>query len=324
MSAHKEQKKVVIIAVMVGGIIFLHYFTFPDMIYRHAFYRMLFYLPLVLGCFWFGLKGTLYVSASILMLYFPYVFKQWQGFAFEDFHKLSEVALYIAVAFILGSLVDKGREKQKALLRAESLAAIGRALSEVAHDMKSPLMAIGGFTNQIYKKLKQDDPSRKKLDVVMQETARLESMIKNMLDFGRPMDIQPTKTSLNELVLETVEIAKPIAKKTGLELKPDLDFSLPDFNLDASRLKQVLLNLMIVKTSSFKAGVVLDVIDHGPGIAEEKQESVFYPFFSTKKEGTGLGLAIVKKIVEAHGGEVYFRSNGRRGVTFTVRVPFER
>jgi signal transduction histidine kinase len=64
------------------------------------------------------------------------------------------------------------------------------------------------------------------------------------------------------------------------------------------------------------------VSDRGCGITEEQRENVFHPFFSTKKAGTGLGLGIVKKIVEAHGGDVSFKSNPEKGVTFNVRFPF--
>jgi signal transduction histidine kinase len=320
---------------MVSGIIFLHYFTFPDLIYRHAFYRMLFYLPLVLGCFWFGLKGAIYVSTSVLILYTPYVFKQWQGFSFEDVHKLSEVAISIFIAFVLGFLVEKGKEKQIALLRAENLAAIGRALFEAAHEIKTPLVAIGGFADQVYRKLKSDDPNRRKLDVVIQETARLESLVNNMLDFGRTVELQTHKINLNELVLESLEVAQPLANKSGVVLKSDLDFSLPLFTADAPRVKRVLLNLMtnavqassadevvLIRTRSVKEWAVLDVIDCGCGINQEDYENVFQPFFSTKKGGSGLGLPIVKKIVEAHAGEISFLSNGQKGVTFRVRFPY--
>ncbi len=335
MSDNREWTKVVFIALMIGGILSLHYFTLPYMRYQHALYRMLFSVPLVLGGLWFGLKGAIYVCASVSILYLPYTIKQWQGFSLEHFHELLEALLYIIIALILGSLVEKERKKHRALLQAEGLAAIGRAISEVAHDMKTPLMAIGGFANQVSRKLPQDDPNQKKLDVVIQETARLESMVKAMLDFGRPLEIQPAKISLNELVLESIEVAQPVARKTGVELKADLEQSLPSPLLDGPRIKQVLLNLMtnavhaspagervLVRTRLERNVVVLEVVDRGCGITEEHRESVFHPFFSTKKGGTGLGLGIVKKIAEAHRGEVSFRPNPGKGVTFSVRFPF--
>lgn len=125
-----------------------------------------------------------------------------------------------------------------------------------------------------------------------------------------------------------------MAKESGVELETDLARSLPSVVLDAPRVKQILSNLITnaiqashtgdrvrVCTRLNSLGVVLEVADHGEGIAKEYHESIFHPFFSTKREGTGLGLGIVKKIVETHGGEVSFRINQEKGVTFTVRLP---
>jgi signal transduction histidine kinase len=156
-----------------------------------------------------------------------------------------------------------------------------------------------------------------------------------MLDFGRAIELQTKKTNLNELAQDSMEVTQAMAKKLDVELKADLDHSLPSVTLDAFKVKQVLLNLMtnavqasqageqiLIKTCSTNGGVVLDVIDHGCGITEENRGSVFHPFFSTKKGGAGLGLGIAKKIVEAHRGEISFYPNTQKGITFRVRFPF--
>jgi len=332
----KNRGKVVVIIIMTGAIFGLYYLTSHQMMYRHAFYRILFYVPLILGSFWFGLKGSMGVCTSVVLCLLPYEIKQWQGFSLEDFHELLEIVLFVVIAFILGFLVEREKKKHTALVRAESLAAIGKAVSEVAHDMKTPLMAMGGFASQIYRALDIENPNRKKLDIVIKETARLESMVKDMLDFGRHLEVQPKKTNLNELVIQTVEMAQPTAREAEVELKTELEPSLPSFLFDGHRVKQVLLNLItnaiqaspqgarvFVKTIQESHWVVLKVIDHGCGITEEHYESVFHPFFSTKKTGTGLGLGIAKKIVEAHEGTVIFSPNQGKGVTFDVRFPFK-
>lgn len=334
MAAHKGWKKIAIISLLTGGILFLHYFTFPDLKYHHAVYRMLFYLPLVLGSFWFGLRGAISISVGVSIFYVPFVMKNWQGLSFEDFDKLLEGLLFVTVSLILGVLVERERRKQQALVGAKSLAAMGAALSEVAHDMKTPLIAIGGFAGQVCGKLLPQDSDRRKLEIVMQETARLEALVKNMLDFGRPLEVQSEQTRLNELVLQTMETVRPLAQGGGVELEADLNPSLPSLMLDAPRVKRVLINLMTnavqaspegervrVKTRRNKQKVWLEVIDHGCGIQEQTQKSIFDPFVSTKKGGTGLGLAISKKIIEAHGGEIFFKSDGEKGATFTLRFP---
>ena len=291
-------------------------------------------MPLVLGSLWFGMKGAVYICVSVSVLFFPHAIRQWQGFSFEDFYRLLEGVLYILIALTLGFLVERERKKQRALVRVGSLAAVGKAVSEIAHDMKTPLMAIGGFAKQVFEKLEPDNPDRKKLGLVIQETAHLELMVKEMLDFGKPVELQFTEVDFNKLVSDSVRVAQPMAKENGVELETDLAPSLPSVFLDAPRVKQVLLNLISnaiqastageyvrVCTRLNSDGVVLEVVDHGGGIAEEYRESIFHPFFSTKRGGTGLGLGIVKKIVETHGGDVSFRANREKGVTFTVWLP---
>lgn len=326
--------KKAIISLLIAAILGLHYYTFPEMRYHHAVYRMLFYLPLVLGSLWFGMKGALFVCISVSVLFLPHALKQWQGFSLDDLYRLTEGALYIFIALILGFLVEEVKKRHNALLMAESLSAVGKAVSEIAHNMKAPLMAIGGFATQVSKRLDRNNPDQKKLDIVIRETAQLESMIRDMLDFGKPLEIQPTETSLNDLVLETLEVARPLAEKEGVEITADTQPSLPSLVLDVPRIKQVLLNLyanavqasaageqVIVRTRLARKEVILEIADRGLGIRDEHSESVFQPFFSTKKGGTGLGLGIVKKIVEAHGGEIYYVTNQERGTTFIVRLP---
>lgn len=333
MSDHKKLGKILVIGLTIVAVIGLHYFTPREMRYQHVVYRMFFYLPLVLGSFWFGLKGGLFVSGSVMVYYLFYLMEQWNGFSYELFHKILEMILYLVIAFIVGFLVERERKRHRALLRAESLAAVGRTVSEIAHDMKTPLIAIAGILTQVSKKLGNDDPDRVKLDLVIREAGRLESMVNEMLDFGRPVELQLTKTDVNQLIQETIDMTKGIASKAGVELKTDLDPFLQPLMLDVHRVKQILLNLItnavqasptgehvLVKTRLARNALMLHVSDRGYGIKEQDQEIVFAPFFSTKRGGTGLGLAIVKKIVEAHGGDVFFRPNPERGVAFVVHL----
>jgi signal transduction histidine kinase len=332
MNQHRNSK-IAIIVVFVVGILFLHYSTIHEKVFTHAVYRMLFYLPLVLGSFWFGLRGAVYVSAAVIIFYLPFGFDRWRGF-FHDFNILLEGGLYVFIALILGYLSEMEKREQAARLEAERLAAIGRAVSEIAHDMKSPLMAIGGFVNQVSRKLPPGEPDKKKLSLVVRETSRLESMVKEMLEFGRPIQLQKTMENLNDLAKECVDLNRSIAEGRDVEIKTEFDPQLPLQPLDGNRIKQVMMNLITnaiqasspgqtiwVRTRNEKNNAVIDISDYGCGIKEEEREKVFEPFFSTKKEGTGLGLAIVKKIVEAHGGTITFHPNREQGVTFSVRLP---
>jgi signal transduction histidine kinase len=334
MKENKAFSKIILITAMIVIIAHLHYFTFPDLRNQHAVYWMLFYIPLVLGSFWFGIRGAAFVSGVVTILYSPYVFKRWQGLSVDDFDMLLEASLYIGIGLILGFLVDKERKKHRALIQAENLAAVGTAVSEIAHDLKTPLIAIGGFANQVSKRLNPDDPNLNKLDIVIQETIRLESLVNNMLDFGKPITIQTSETNLNELVVQTIEVARPIAKNMGVELLTSLEPTLPTLHLDNSKVKRVILNLMnnalnaspekervLIRTRTMKSGIKVEVVDCGCGIKEEDRERIFEPFFTANNGGNGLGLPIAKRIIESHGGTLFFSPNPEKGVTFTAWFP---
>ncbi len=331
MSSKRKWLKSGFIAMTLGAILFLHYLTFDHMKYEHAVHRMLFYIPLVLGSFWFGLKGALSVSAAVILCNLPYAILTWQGLTPEDFDMLLQALLFVIIGILLGLLVERERAKHSALIQAESLAVVGRTVSEIAHDMKTPLMAIGGFTTQVLRCLSPDDPKYRKLEIAVRQTARLEAMVRELLDFGRPLELHRSRVDLNELARDSLELSQPLANQKQVNLKTDLDPSGPALMLDSQRVHQVLVNLISnavqvspegeevwVRTRSDNGAVFLEVSDRGSGIKQKDKGMVFQPFFSTKEDGTGLGLATSKKIIETHGGKIDFYQNSPKGTTFTI------
>jgi PAS domain S-box-containing protein len=221
-----------------------------------------------------------------------------------------------------------------ALREAERLAAMGRALSSVAHDMKTPLIAIGGFSRLVQKHMEKDSPDYDKLEIVLKETQRLEKMVKDMLDFSRPLDLDISKEDINRLINECLMVVEPVAQEKRIKILTRESMDLPPVSLDTTRMKQVLINLFINAIQASPEGeavtiqcamreehLVIDVVDCGCGIRSEHRNQIFSPFFTTKKEGTGLGLSIVKKIVEAHKGHVEILDNPEKGVTFRLVIP---
>lgn len=223
---------------------------------------------------------------------------------------------------------------ENALRETESLTAMGKALSSVAHDLKTPLIAIGGFTHIVYRHLEESNPDRAKLEIVIKETKRLESMVKDMLDFARHLELKRTAYDINQLIRECIAVVEAVSLERKVKIQTELTEGLPVVSFDAMRMKQVIINLVMnavqasfegealkVYTHQKQGRLLIDVIDRGCGIPPEQRKEVFLPFVSTKKEGTGLGLAIVKKIVEAHHGGVEILDNVDKGVTFRVVLP---
>lgn len=333
----KIKARMALIGFMVLGISFLHYDTGISRHHYHIFYRELYFVPVVLAGSWFGLRGALLISLSVTTFFLPYTLMTWEAFSTDDFTKVIVLLLYNTVGVILGVLKDRERAGHRRLLEAEGLASMGQALAAVAHDLKTPLIAIGGYTRLVQKKLGRDDSSYEKLGVVINETARLEAMVKDMLDFSRPLRIERSKVDLNEIVKESIAIVEETTKIKDVKVETRLSNGLPAVSIDAPRMKQVFLNLLLnaieaspereivtVKTCLEDSHIRIDVADNGCGIPPAETDKIFTPFFTMKKGGTGLGLPIAKKIVHAHKGSLEVFDGARKGTTFEVSIPIPK
>ncbi len=329
-----ERIRIILVATLVAGITLLHYSTEWKVHYYHIFYQGLYFLPVMLVGFWFGLRGALCVSLSITILYLPFTVAHWKGLSAEDLNSVMEMVLYNVVAIILGRLRDQEKAVQKRLHEAERLAALGRAFSGLAHDLKTPLIAIGGLSRLVQKNLEENNPCHNKLDLIIKETQRLEEMIKEMLDFSKPLELHRSQEDIGEMISQCADLVSDLARqrKVSVESRCPQDFPLVSF--DASRMKQALINLLMNAIEASPLGgtvtvcgyakeknLILEVTDNGPGIPIDKKEEVFLPFFTTKREGTGLGLPIAKKIVEAHQGYMEVLGNREKGATVRLVMP---
>ncbi len=316
------------ITVLLASITFLHYVSpriAHDRYHLEIIFQRLYFLPIVLGCLWFDLKGGLITFCAVLLLLTPHLILHWAGMSPGDLTRIMQIAVYLVVAVVLGKVVSLQKREQLKAKQAENLAAIGKSLSAVAHDMKTPLIAIGGFANLIKKHLLPDNPECSKLGIIISETARLEGMVKDMLDFSRPLELNRIEVDIYSMINECLAIVEN-ATSQKVSIQARLADNLPAIPLDSIRIRQALINLLTnamqaspegetVRLHCYRKGknLFLDVIDCGCGIPLEMREAIFPPFFTTKKNGTGLGLPIVKKIVDAHGGFLEIIDNPCKG-----------
>jgi len=332
----KQRLKLAILLLLFGVVTFLHYSRFFDRWLQEIFVRDLFLVPMLLGAYWFRLRGALVVGVLTTAALAPMIRANFQ----RDPHWLLvdslEIGLYFLVGLALGLLRERERRQSRQIRQAESLAAMGRAVSALAHDMKTPLMAIGGFASQVRRHLDPQDPDARKLDIVINQTHRLEMMVREMLDFSRPVRLTPEATDPLALVEESLLLTEPLAAKGLVRLRSQCAADLPRLLLDRDHLQRALLNLLTnaVQASPVGAEVLvslsrhdsrpelrLEVSDQGNGIPPDVRHQVLSPFFTTKREGTGLGLAIARKIAEAHGGRLEMRDNHPRGMVFSLVLP---
>lgn len=330
----KRILKISIISLLVICVTILHYRTDHLQISSHILFREFYFLPIILAGFWFGKAGALASSLSVTLLYLPYVLSQPEGISGHNFGNILQIILFNAFGVLIGWLRDREKIQQREMLETENLAAMGRAVSCIAHDMKTPLMAIGGFVRQVRRKV-SDDSLAKKLDVAFEQVQRLEMLVSDMLAFAKPLNLQCQPGKINHLIEEAVMLAGVKASEQhSVAIVAELQEDMPDTLYDQHRLQQALLNLInnaleasppgekiIVRSQCDGSNIIIDVEDRGAGIPKERQREIFAPFMTTKKEGTGLGLPIVKKVIEAHAGSIKVLDNRERGVTFRITIP---
>lgn len=225
-------------------------------------------------------------------------------------------------------------EMEQRLQQSERLASIGELSTYIAHEIRNPLFAIGGFANQLLRFV-AEPAAREKIEIIIEEAKRLDGILKSILTFARPLD--PGHRGLadvNRIVRETMELMGMACESKGIQLELALGEHLPLAEADPELVKQCLINLvknsveamhgggrLTVRTAVDGARVLLEVKDTGHGIAPELRDKVFSPFFSTKGKGSGLGLAMTKKIMDELRGEVELSSLPGQGTRVTLGLP---
>jgi len=237
---------------------------------------------------------------------------------------------------LLKKEMEKIKQRQEAIVESEKLAAIGRIASHIAHEIRNPLVTVGGYSRRIFQNISQNPPDVEKIkkaaQIIMTETERLEKILANVMDFTRPSPFLLRFNNINDIIKDTASLLSNLFQERRVELSLQLQ-EVPLIKSDFNQMKQVMLNLLQnaldatppygvveVKTYADDRYVYIDVSDTGTGIDEENINIIFEPFYTTKTTGVGLGLAIVKKIVSDHNGEIKV-TNKERGAVFTISIP---
>jgi hypothetical protein len=262
----------------------------------------------------------------------------------QDFQMLVSAAAQAGLAVersfqaqALENLNSKLIELQNRMIQWEKMAALGEMAASVAHDIRNPLVSIGGFTRRLKKLLVDDAKGAGYADIIIQEVDRLERTLDNVMSYSRSYgQLEKKPVDLFGLLTECAELFTENFRKSRVSLIRNFDRQLPEVVLDERQIKQAVLNVLFnageaVREDSeiiFEAGleeggrrVIISVTDKGGGVDEENIGSIFQPFFTTKSSGTGLGLAIAHRAVAGHGGEIRVDNCYGEGVTFSICLP---
>lgn len=225
------------------------------------------------------------------------------------------------------------------LLSAEKLATVGKLAASVAHEMRNPLTAVKMWLFSIRSAVAGDRELDHKLEIISDEILRLESIIRNFLEFSRPPALRLERRQIADLVSKTLDLFRPRIEGRGLRLSYADPGELPPVVADPEQIRQVLGNLLDNATEATPEGGQIDVTttaerdrdgrpwvvtrirDTGHGMPEDVGRRIFEPFFTTKDEGTGLGLCIAAQIVARHNGRLVLESSSEQGTTLALWIP---
>ena len=234
---------------------------------------------------------------------------------------------------------DSLKKYQDRLVQAEKLAALGRLTADLAHEIRNPLTAIGGFARRLYKSA-ESEKEKERAEVIVSEVHRLEKILKEVLTFSRDARSHLEKHHLEEFVYDVAKMHEYVCIEQSVTVEVMIEKNLPPVLVDKDQIKQALTNLITNALDAMPRGgtlkitagsedlhdvryVFLKVSDTGQGFDEDDLSLIFEPFFTTKKtgHGTGLGLSITRKIIEEHGGFIKAERNPGEGSTFSLYFP---
>lgn len=239
---------------------------------------------------------------------------------------------FVGVVLTFKDVTEHNRLEER-IKRQERLAALGKFVAGVAHEIRNPLTSISGYI-QMWQRRGQ--PTAEALSTVAREMVRLNNIVDKLLFFARPAESKFQAYNINDLVGQVLKFVEEGDGSSKIQVKTRFEPALPPGRIDAEQMQQVLMNIVYNAFQAMPDGGILKVktgltadhryvtvslTDSGPGIPPENLPRIFDPFFTTKARGSGLGLALAHEIVSAHGGYIEAKSTLGVGTMLKVYIP---
>ena len=283
----EERIRLLVVASLVLVVTVLHYTTTPQDKEFHDIYRRLYYIPIILGALWFGLRGGLLTSLVVSIFYIPHILLQWSSHPLTNLEQYLEVLLYNVIGGLTGFLaareqLQKTRYQQAALRleesytklreqadlileieeqlrRADRLTAMGELAAGMAHEFRNPLGSIRGTAEILQDGIDAADPRAEFAHILVKEVDRLNQVVQDFLDFARPSSNDKDRSEridVNETLREILLLTQQPATKGHVTVRLDAG-SLPPLSGHREQLKQAFLNLVLNAFQAMPSGGAL-------------------------------------------------------------------
>jgi len=316
-------------------------------------YQRLYYVPIVVAAYWFGLKGALVTSVISTFSYPHHGHFHWPDNPFYAMNQYAEMMMFNLIAFVTGALSDLWKRQRlkyektaeelndayrklqssfEQVRKADRLSALGELSAAMAHEIRNPLGSIKGGIEII-----ENGPGKRRdefVSIIKKEVGRLDRIISDFLKYARPVPPEMRRHDINSIIDSVVRLVEKNAEQRGVVISTRLLPNLPETCMDAEQIRQALLNVILnaiqaivakgsVTVRSFirENWLIVSVSDSGIGIPEENRARLFDPFFTTKADGTGLGLSTSFQILKAHGGDIEVKTVAEKGTEFLIILP---
>jgi two-component system phosphate regulon sensor histidine kinase PhoR len=245
----------------------------------------------------------------------------------------------VIVAGVATILLAAEKERRMSALKSDFVA-------NVSHELKTPLALVRMFGEMLQSgRVASEEKRQEYLDIIVQESERLSSLIENVLDFAKVErgreSYEFAEGDVGDAVSRAANVYRYRAEREGVELAVEVEGQLPHARIDERAIQLAVINLVdnalkyassgkhiTVRATREDDDIAVRVIDEGPGVPSEDRDRIFERFVrgtraegSSQVRGSGIGLALVKHIAESHGGRAWVESGGGPGSTFVVRIP---
>ena len=246
------------------------------------------------------------------------------------------------VANSFNEMVASLKKQMQELQRTEQLRVCGEMAAGIVHEIRNPLAGMKVSIEVLLTELDIEERDRDVLVKVVDQIKHVELLMKNLLNYARPVAAEPVSVNVNKILEKTIYFIEKhpsfVSGEARRQVIKELDHQLPEIVADPQQLQQVFFNILLNSVDAISEGgkitvatrydqkieaVAVDLRDTGTGIPGDLMEKIFQPFFTTKGKGTGLGLAISKRIIEEHGGSIRVANQVSGGVVFTITLPIK-